>query len=79
MQGRLGHEAKVSTAANPPVKAGRPHVVCVYTYDYDDRADVMRVREELRALGILREITYKADEDTLSLRYGSDYTPKYRA
>jgi hypothetical protein len=37
------------------------------------------VREELRALGTRREIIYEADEDTLALRYGSDYTPKYRA
>ena len=53
--------------------------MCVYTYDYEDKADVMRIREELRSLGIRREIIYKADEDTHRLRYGSDYTPIYRA
>jgi hypothetical protein len=39
----------------------------------------MRIRSVLRDLGIRREIIYKADEDTHRLRYGSDYTPKYRA
>jgi hypothetical protein len=78
-QGRLGNGAKVSTAASSQVKQGKPYVMCVYTYDYEDKADVMRIREELRSLGIRREIIYKADEDTHRLRYGSDYTPIYRA
>ncbi len=76
-EGRLGNEAKVSTAGSLNNKG--TYVICVYTYDYEDRDDVMRIRGELRALGIRREITYKADEDTRALRYGSDYTPKYRA
>lgn len=76
--GGLGGEAKVSTAASSSVKRGRPYVVCVYTYDYDDKADVMRIREALRDLGIRRAIPYKADEDTHALRYGGDYTPRYR-
>jgi hypothetical protein len=77
-QGRLGGEAKVSTAASRQVKQGKPHVICVYTYDHTDREDVMRVRQVLRELGIKREIIYKADEDTHYLRYGSNYAPKYR-
>jgi len=78
-QGHLGGEAKVSTVASAPVKQGRPYVICVYTYDYADKADVMRIREELRKLGIRRAIPYKADEDTSAMRYGENYTPKYRA
>ncbi len=78
-QGRLSFGAKVSTAASSQVKQGKPYVICVYTYDYEDKADVMRIREKLRRLGIRREIIYKADEDTHRLRYGSDYTPIYRA
>jgi Domain of unknown function (DUF1917) len=78
-QGRLGGEAKVSTAASSYVKHGKPYVICVYTYDHADREDVMRIRQVLRDLGIRREIPYKADEDTHRLRYGSDYTPIYRA
>jgi hypothetical protein len=76
-EGRLGDEAKVSTAGSLNKKG--MYVICVYTYDYQDKDDVIRIREELRALGIRREIIYKANEDTRALRYGSDYTPKYRA
>lgn len=75
--GHLGSGAKVSTAGSRTDQRPR-YVVCVYTYDYADRADVMRIREALRRLGIQRAIIYKANEDTAALRYGSDYTPKYR-
>ena len=78
-QGRLGDEAKVSTAASHQVKQGKPYVMCVYTYDHADYEDVMRIRQVLRDLGIKREIPYKADEDTSHLRYGADYMPIYRA
>lgn len=54
-------------------------MICVYTYDYEDKDDVMRIREVLRDLGIRRPIIYKADEDTTKLKYGNDYTPTYRA
>src|SRR5258706_13268943 len=37
---RLGREAKVTTG----IKKLRNHVICVYTYDYNDVADVMRIR-----------------------------------
>jgi hypothetical protein len=76
-EGKLGAEAKVSTAGSLNEKG--LHVICLYTYDYTDEADVVRKREALRALGIRREIIYNADEDTMALRYGSNYTPKYRA
>lgn len=76
-QGQLGSEAKVSTAGSRN-KQGT-HVICVYTYDYRDKDDVMRIRQMLHDLGIKRPIIYKADEDTIKLRYGSDYTPIYRA
>jgi len=39
-------------------------VICVYTYDWKDRQDVERIREELRKIGIIRKISYKTDEDT---------------
>jgi Domain of unknown function (DUF1917) len=78
-QGFLGNAAKVATAGSGRQKAGKPYVICVYTYDYEDKADVMRIHSVLRDLGIRREIIYKADEDTERLRYGSDYSPKYRA
>lgn len=76
-QGRLWSQAKASTAASGTVKRGGAHVICVYTYDYADSVDARRIRETLRELGIQRPIKYKADEDTLNDRYGSDYTPIY--
>lgn len=78
-QGRLGDEAKVLTAGSAKGRDHVSYVICVYTYDYEDTQDVMRIREELRRIGIRLPITYKADEDTRQLRYGKDYTPKYRA
>jgi len=41
----------------------------VYTYNFEDEEDVMRVREELRRLGFTSKIPYKTDEETRSGRY----------
>ena len=51
-------------AKNPAVR-----VICVYTYDWTDEADVMRVRAELRELGFTAKISYKADSDTVAGNY----------
>jgi hypothetical protein len=67
--GRLGHAAKVSTALpHPLARDPKKHVIGVYTGDEDDAADVRRVRDVLRALGVTWKIPYKAgaggqDED----------------
>jgi hypothetical protein len=70
--GCLGDSAKVATA-RPNSNASDPEtkVICVYTYDWTDREDVSRIREGLRALGIVSKIPYKADRDTRSGRYAS--------
>jgi hypothetical protein len=50
-EGILGIEAKVSTAKPKPKKLRyqeNKHVICVYTREWTDKNDVMRVREELR-------------------------------
>ena len=70
VEGRLGGRAKVSTARpNPNASRRDRHVICVYTRDSKDEADVMRVREELRRLGFIATIPYKTDEATLAGRY----------
>lgn len=75
--GRLGEMSKVATtkdnsnAANANIK-----VICVYTYDWMDEEDVMRIRQELRQLGITRKIPYKADEDTEAGKYANQGTKK---
>jgi hypothetical protein len=69
-EGKLGASSKVATARpNPNSSNPNSKVICVYTYDWKDEADVRRVREELRKLGIINKIPYKSDEDTLSGKY----------
>ena len=71
--GELGAEAKVSTAKpNPNANDPSTHVLCVYTYDVEDRIDVMRVREALRALGLTWKIPYKTDMATGAGLYAKD-------
>jgi hypothetical protein len=68
--GELGHSAKVATAKpNPHAKDPSKHVICVYTYDSEDREDVRRVRQALRDLGITHRIPYKTDQATRAGRY----------
>jgi hypothetical protein len=80
-EGKLGNSAKVSTGRpNPNAKDPTSKVICVYTYDWTDKEDVRRVREELRRLGITQKIPYKADNDALTGKYanrGSTRISKY--
>jgi Domain of unknown function (DUF1917) len=86
-QGQLGEQAKVSTrsqASMPPevrrkkeARGDTRFVICVYTYDYEDKDDVMRIRQVLKDLGIARPIRYKADAATRAGSYGNDYQPMY--
>jgi hypothetical protein len=66
-QGRLGDSAKAA-AARPNALAidAQKKVICVYTYDGDDRDDVGRVLRELRALGFGARLFWKADAATLA-------------
>jgi Domain of unknown function (DUF1917) len=60
--GRLGPAAKVSTALpHPESRDPKKHVLCVYTANEDDAADVRRVRAALRELGVSWRIPYKSD------------------
>ncbi len=69
-EGKLGDGAKVSTAkTNPNSTDLSKNVICVYTYDWTDKDDVMRIREELRQIGITWKIPYKSDLDTIRGKY----------
>jgi hypothetical protein len=69
-QGKLGSTAKVATAKeNPNSTDSSRHVICVYTYDADDEADVLRIRSSLRELGITSKIPYKTDDSTFQGKY----------
>lgn len=68
--GQLGSIAKVATA-RPNANARDPnqHVICVYSYDSSDRADVSRIRQVLRSLGVTQKIAYKTDASTREGKY----------
>jgi len=75
--GRLGDLSKVATAKpNPNATNPNTKVICVYTYDWTDKEDVMRIRQELRQLGITWKVSYKTDEDTDSGRYANRGTKR---
>ena len=59
---RFGRKIKSSTCVSCGER--KRYVVCVYTYDYADSEDVMRIRASLRDLGIQYPITYKSNEQT---------------
>lgn len=79
--GDLGASSKVATAKpNQNAVMQSQKVICVYTYDWTDRQDVMRIRDQLRQLGITWKIPYKSDEDTHAGKYanrGNGRTSKY--
>jgi hypothetical protein len=81
--GRLATHAKCSTAKpNPNARDPDKGVICVYTDDAADEADVMRVREQLRGVGFTETLYYKADEATYAGRYqnrGHTGISSYRA
>ena len=71
--GLLGIRAKTSTAKpNPNSTDSKVGLICVYTNDADDVADVKRVLEQLRALGFNYRLNYKEDEQTLLGNYARD-------
>ena len=73
----MGEMSKVAAAKdNPNATNSSIKVICVYTYDWTDEEDVMRIRQELRQLGITRKIPYKADEDTESGKYANQGTKR---
>lgn len=57
--GKLGYKSKVSTAPRDPGKDRDDRVIHVVTVDADDTADVARVREALRELGVSENIQYE--------------------
>ncbi len=82
--GTLGLAAKVSTdwaMTHDPAGFGaegrggwRSHVVCVYTRDWRDREDVLRVGKRLVEVDAVRTqpITYKADASTFGGKYAGN-------
>ena len=65
----LGISAKVSTAKPNPDSRDNRKVIYVYTKDWADEVDVMRVREKLRELGFVDRIGYKRNIETFAGEY----------
>lgn len=69
VDGTLGIGAKVSTAKENEDLQDDRKVIYVFTADWTDEADVMRVREELKNLGFADRIGYKRNLDTYAGEY----------
>lgn len=68
--GDFGTQAKASTAlAHPNAADSTEKVICVYTYDGDDEADVWRVRAGLRRLGFTEALGWKSNQATRDGQY----------
>jgi len=65
----LGISAKVSTAKPNPDSRDSMKVIYVYTPDWRDEKEVMRVRERLRDLGFTDRIGYKRNIETYKGEY----------
>jgi len=67
--GMLGISAKVSTAKPNPDSRDNRKVLYVYTKDWSDESDVMRVRQKLKELGFTERIGYKRNIETFAGEY----------
>ncbi len=65
----LGISAKVSTKKPNPDSKDQMKVIYVYTADWQEEAEVMRVREELRKLGFMDRLGYKRNIETFKGEY----------
>ncbi|MDO5846277.1 MAG: DUF1917 domain-containing protein [Methanocorpusculum sp.] len=70
--GELGIGAKVSTSKDNEDSRDDKKVIYVFTPDWSDEPDVMRVREKLKELGFADRIGYKRNLDT----YAGEYREK---
>jgi uncharacterized protein YprB with RNaseH-like and TPR domain len=79
--GILGIQSKAATAKPNQLAASKNmHVICVYTYNWEDRDDVYRVEKALRSLGVEITLYYKTDQDTTAKNYkvkGASNISKY--
>jgi hypothetical protein len=65
----LGISAKVSTSKPNPESRDNRKVIYIYTKNWADELDVMRVREALRTLGFTERIGYKRNIETFAGEY----------
>jgi len=65
----LGISAKVSKSKPNPESRDNRKVIYIYTKNWADETDVMRVREVLRTLGFIERIGYKRNIETFAGEY----------
>lgn len=71
--GDLGISAKVATARpNALARDKRVRLICVYTYDCEDKEDVLEVRRKLTQMGFKQTLYYKPDSMTSDMKYGKN-------
>jgi hypothetical protein len=72
--GLLGDHSRASTGRGKTHFAEEPdsRVIEVYTYDFQDKKDVMRIRAKLKTLGFKDELHYKTEGDTVSGNYSGN-------
>ena len=76
--GTLGIAAKVSTDwhndYDPAGSWGRVHAICIYTADWHDRSDVLRVAKRLKEIDAVRRsvLMYKPDIETYAGLYAGN-------
>lgn len=72
INGELGIGAKVSTAKENEDSRDERRVIYVFTENWEDEPEVMRVREVLKTMGVTDRIGYKRNMDT----YAGEYREK---
>lgn len=66
-QGQLGDTAKVALGSGAFISGDREkddRVICIYTYDSEDRRDLLRILRQIRNLGINHRAFYKENNET---------------
>jgi len=71
-KGLLGSSAKCSTAKENPNSLNKNSgVICVYTYDSNDKEDLKRMVEELFKIKDVEKLFYKEDNATFEGKYAN--------
>lgn len=71
-KGLLGSSAKCSTSKeNPNALFKKSGVICVYTYDSNDKEDLRRIAEELFKIEGIEKLFYKEDNATYEGKYAN--------
>jgi hypothetical protein len=72
-KGLLGLSSKASTSKeNPNSPNQNIKVICIYTYNSDDVADVSRIAWNLYKLGVVGKVlNYKEDKSTIDNKYAN--------